>query len=410
MSDPASKAAERGARDREADRRTMSMVRWLLYLVFVVIGWVILKRLAPVLTPILAAAAIAYLLDPLVERLVDRGMKRAHAVTLLLVGFLSLATITVGVLVPLVADDIARFVVELPRWMDSAVRWCADSLGFELAGDSWRDILSEEELTAFLKQSAVPIFEFAAAIMGGAFSLLGHLAELLLIPVFAFYFLLDWQNILDRIRRVIPQRHRSQTLDILGEIDRVVSGWIRGQLTVTTILAVLYAVAFKIIGLHLAVTMGLLVGLLTIIPFVGTIVGAGITVALCLIDYEGPGQLAAVGGVFVVLHLLEAAVLTPKIVGHRVGLGEVGALFAVLAGGKLLGFTGVLLAVPIAASLAVLVRRLLRYYADSEFYTDGAQEAWVDGASGVIGLPPDDPLVEPVPDPAADEPDDPAKS
>jgi predicted PurR-regulated permease PerM len=105
-------------------------------------------------------------------------------------------------------------------------------------------------------------------------------------------------------------------------------------------------------------------------------------------DWQGPGQLAAVGGVFVVLHLLEAMELTPKIVGHRVGLSEVAALFAVLAGGKLLGFTGVLLAVPIAASVAVLIRRLVRYYEGSEFFKEGADVAWAVTAAEVVGDPP----------------------
>lgn len=390
MVDHASRAAERDARDREANRRTLSMLRWLLYLVFVVIGWVILKRLAPILTPVVAAAAIAYLLDPLVEGLVARGVKRALAVSLLLVSFLVFVTATVLVLVPLLAGDAARFISDLPGWLDVVVVWGADALGYELSGNSWRDVLTEDELIGFLKSQAAPLFALAASVMGGAFSLLGAIAELLIIPVFAFYFLLDWQNLVTRVRRMIPQRHRAQTIDIVSEIDGVVAGWIRGQLTVTSILALLYAVAFKIIGLHLAVTMGLLVGLLTIIPFVGTIVGAGITVGLCLIDYDGPTQLIAVGGVFVFLHLLEAAVLTPKIVGHRVGLGEVGALFAVLAGGNLLGFTGVLLAVPIAASIAVLIRRLVRYYEGSEFFTNGAEEAWVDAATAAIPVDEDE--------------------
>jgi hypothetical protein len=139
------------------------------------------------------------------------------------------------------------------------------------------------------------------------------------------------------------------------------------------ILAVLYATAFRIIGIQLGVTIGVIVGLLTIIPFLGTFVGAGLTVLVVVLDWHGPQELIAVGIVFVVLHLIEAAVLTPKIVGKKVGLGELGALFAVLAGGKLLGFTGVLLAVPLAASVAVLVRRGVRYYEQTEFFAAGAE-------------------------------------
>ncbi|HUH04401.1 MAG TPA: AI-2E family transporter [Kofleriaceae bacterium] len=389
--------AAREARDRDGNRRMLAMVRWLLYLVFVVIGWVILKHLAPVLTPILAAAAIAYLLDPLVERLVESGLSRVAAVSILLVSFLSLVTIAFMILIPLIADDVARFIVDVPAIIDRAVTWGSDLLGYEL-DRSWREIMTEEQLSKLLQSAALPLFLAATAIVGGVFSFLGHLAELLLVPVFAFYFLADWNNIIARARNMIPPRHRVQVVEIVKEIDGVVAGWIRGQLTVTTILAILYAIAFKIIGLHLAITMGLLVGALTFIPFLGTIVGAGITAILVVADWQGPNQLIAVGGVFVVLHLLEAVVLTPKIVGHRVGLSEVAALFAVLAGGKLLGLAGVLLAVPIAASVAVLVRRLVRYYEGSGFFKDGAEGAWAVDAADVVGDPP--PAASRKPDPA----------
>jgi predicted PurR-regulated permease PerM len=172
-----------------------------------------------------------------------------------------------------------------------------------------------------------------------------------------------------KIQSIIPPRRRAYVLDLLGEIDSVVSGWVRGQAIVTSILAVLYAVAFSIIQMPLAVPIGLVVGILTVIPFVGTVVGAGIAIVITLAADGGGVSLALqVVGVIVVLHLLEAAVLTPKIVGHRVGLSEASALFAVLAGGKVLGFVGVVLAVPLAATLGVLVRHAIAYYESSEFF------------------------------------------
>jgi predicted PurR-regulated permease PerM len=143
---------------------------------------------------------------------------------------------------------------------------------------------------------------------------------------------------------------------------------VRGQAIVTSLLAVLYAIAFSLIGIHLAIPIGLLVGLLTIIPFVGTFVGAAITISIVVLDWNGPETLILVGITFVILHILEAAVLTPKITGHKVGLSESGALFAVVAGGKLLGLVGMLLAVPIAATIAVLIRHAYRRYEKSEFF------------------------------------------
>jgi predicted PurR-regulated permease PerM len=385
VSDPATEAEPRPAFATSPEvQRILTMVRWLLYLAFVVIGYTIMRRIAPVLTPVLAAAGIAYLLDPLCDRAEARGISRLVAVALLVVGFTVALGVGIVLLVPLVADELTRFISDLPGLIDSAALWLADSFGYELP-ESWRDSLSSDQLSGVVSSAAAPVAALASAILGGFFSLLGFLAELLLVPVFTFYFLLDWNRLVVRVKRMIPQRHRGQVTDVASEIDSVVSGWLRGQLTVTLILAVLYAIAFKVIGVHLAIPMGALIGFLTIIPFLGTIVGAIITACLVLLDWQGPGQIIALGGVFLVLHMLEAAVLTPKIVGHRVGLSEVGALFAVLAGGKLLGFTGVLLAVPMAAAIAVLVRRVFRYYEESEFFTDGAVPSWTEGAAEVVG-------------------------
>lgn len=347
-------------------RRVLTMVRWLLYLAFVVIAYLVLRRLAPVLSPLLAAGGIAYLLDPVVDWLVARGMRRIVAVGLLMVAFLGAITGTVLVLTPLIAHDVTAFVQELPIMIDHATRWI-EAHGYEVP-DRWQDYLKSEQMSSVLHQVAGPATSLAAAALGGFFGLLGTLAEILLVPVFAFYFLLDWDHLVVRARQSIPPRHRAMVVSIASEVDTVISGWIRGQFIIVAIQALLYAACFYALDVNLAISVGLLVGLLTIIPFLGTVVGAVITVALVLLDWQGPGQLLGVASVFVILHVLEAAVLTPRIVGKRVGLGETSALFAVLAGGQLLGFAGVLLAVPIAASVAVLIRRLVGYYEQSEFF------------------------------------------
>jgi predicted PurR-regulated permease PerM len=200
------------------------------------------------------------------------------------------------------------------------------------------------------------------------FSVLGVLAELLLIPVFSFYFLSDWPNLLRRLDHMVPPRRRAKLHEIAREIDRVVAGWVRGQAIVTTILAILYAIGFTLVGMPLSLPIGLLVGALTVIPFVGTFVGASIALLVTVADGGSLQTVGMVAGVILMLHLLEAGALTPKIVGHRVGLSESGALLAVVAGGKLLGFVGVVLAVPIAATTAVLVRYAVRFYEHTAFF------------------------------------------
>jgi predicted PurR-regulated permease PerM len=349
------------------DPLVLSLVRWLLIIVFVVIGWWIVSKLAAILAPILAALGIAYLLDPVLEKLVARGMSRAMGATLLLVAFLGTVSGVLVLLVPVAIDQIQSFAADLPSMVDRLATWVEGRFDVDV-----KSHLNAEELQAVMGDAAGPLEHLAKVALGGAFAVLGVLAEFLLVPVFAYYFLLDWPHISGRVIRMVPPRRRERVKDLLGEIDGVVSGWVRGQAIVTTILAILYALVFWIIGVPLAIPIGLLVGALTIIPFVGTFVGAGITAVVLLLDWQGGGMLGAVGATFVVLHLLEAAVLTPKIVGHKVGLSESAALFAVVAGGKLLGFVGILLAVPLAATIAVLLRHAVRYYETTDFFGDEA--------------------------------------
>lgn len=350
-----------------SDPLIVSLVRWMLILVFVVIGWRVVSELATILAPILAALGIAYLLDPVLEKLVARGMSRALGATLLLFGFLGTVVGVLIVLIPQAIEQIRVFADDVPAMIERLSVWIKARFDFDLQSH-----LNAEELQALMGDAAGPLEHIAQVALGGAFAVLAVLAEFLLVPVFAYYFLLDWPHIAERVIKIVPPRRRSRVKDILGEIDAVVSGWVRGQAIVTTILAILYAVAFWIIGVPLAIPIGLLVGALTIIPFVGTFVGAGITMLVLLLDWPGGGTVGAVAGTFLVLHLLEAAVLTPKIVGHKVGLSESAALFAVVAGGKLLGFVGILLAVPIAATVAVLLRHAVRYYETTEFFGEEA--------------------------------------
>jgi predicted PurR-regulated permease PerM len=346
------------------ERRILTMVRWLLYLVFIAIAYVTISELAPVLAPILAAAGVAYLLNGPVDYLEDRRVPRAFAVGLLLVLFIGGSVALILFVAPLLLDEAMRFVRALPDVLKSFSGWLA-GYGIYLPSD-WHDV--SKRIPDLLERAAQPISQVAVQAVGGVFTFIAYAAEMLIIPVFAFYFLVDWHRMLARCREFVPLRHRKELFGLAEEIDRVISIWIRRQFTVVMILTVLYSISFRIIGVPFGLTLGVVVGLLPIIPFLGTVVGAGLTALVLVFEWQGWGVFLATGAVFLVLHLLEAAVLTPKIVGKKIGLGEVGALFAVIAGGKLLGFVGVLLAVPLAASVAVLIRRLLRYYEESEFY------------------------------------------
>jgi predicted PurR-regulated permease PerM len=348
-------------------RQVLSLLRWLLIMVFVVLGYFVLSYLAGVLAPILTALGIAYLLNPLLERLARRGASRAIGAGLLLISFLAVLAVVITFCAPTVAHQLREFVASFPRFFDNLSAWSAQHLHIKIPQD-WKRYVETSDLPDLLGNASSPLRELASAAVGGVFSLLGVLAELLLIPVFSFYFLTDWPNLLRRIEHMVPPRRRAALREIGRDVDRVVAGWVRGQAIVTSTLAVLYAAGFTAIGLPLSLPLGLLVGGLTVIPFVGTFVGASIALLVTLADGGNLQMLGMVAGVILILHLLEAGVLTPKIVGHRVGLSESGALLAVVAGGKLLGFVGVVLAVPIAATIAVLVRYAIRYYEHTAFF------------------------------------------
>ena len=347
--------------------QVLGLLRWLLIMVFVVLGYFVLSYLAGVLAPILTALGIAYLLNPVLERMVRQGMSRAVGAGLLLVTFVAVLVVAITFFAPTVAHQLTEFVASLPQFVENLSQWSQQHLGVRLPAH-WKDYVASEHLRQALSDASGPLREIAAAAVGGVFSVLGVVAELLLIPVFSYYFLTDWPNLLRRLDHVVPPRRRSDVREVARDIDRVVAGWVRGQAIVTTTLAILYAGGFTAIGMPLSLPIGLLVGGLTVIPFVGTFVGASIALLVTLAAGGELQMLGMVAGVILCLHLLEAGVLTPKIVGHRVGLSESGALLAVVAGGKLLGFVGVVLAVPIAATTAVLVRYAIRYYEHTAFF------------------------------------------
>lgn len=354
----------------ENERRVVAMLRWLLIVLFIVLGYITLKYIAVVMAPLIAAFAIAYLLHPVLERLVAAGISRSVGAASLLVGFLGAVCFGIAAAIPLLTAQVTHFVQNLPAFVDSINGWTQARFNISLPAD-WTSYLKGDELKGMMTSAAGPLRILAAAALGGIVGFLSVLGELLLIPVFAFYFLADWKGVVDKLHAIVPPRRRGQVRDLVGQIDSVVSGWVRGQAIVTLILAILYALTFSIVHMPLAVAIGLIVGALTVIPFVGTVVGAALALTIALAaapEGEGVALALKVGGIIGVLHLLEAAVLTPKIVGHRVGLSESAALFAVLAGGKLLGFVGVVLAVPLAATVGVLVRHGFKVYEQSSFF------------------------------------------
>ncbi len=233
-----------------------------------------------------------------------------------------------------------------------------------------------EALTAALNQLeatkitglAAPIGKVLRTFFGGTVSLLASLAGLLMIPVFAFYLLRDFDRIVADVYGLLPADYRDPIAARFREIDQTMGLFVRGQLTVAGLLALLYTLGFWIVGLPLATLVGIVAGIGNIVPYLGTGLGVTLATALALLDWHGVGHLLAVYAVFVVVQGLEGWVITPKIVGESVGLSPFVVIVAVLVFGDLFGFFGVLVAVPLAAILKILLRVAVEAYRDSEFY------------------------------------------
>ena len=327
--------------------------------------------LQPVLGPFLFAALLAYLGDPLADRLEARGLGRTGAVVLV---FLALSLVlTLGLLgfLPLLVEQLRDLLQRLPRaltWLESTARpWLEHRFGLVLPS------LESAEVNALLREHWQSTGELAGQVLRSAFAsgatVLGTLATLALVPVVTFYLLRDWDRLIAQVQALLPRDLERVLTPLARECDEVIAAFLRGQLLVMLALGTLYAVGLALVGLDFALLIGLVAGLASLVPYLGLAVGLVLAGGAVLFQGGDPlTALAGVGAVFAVGQTLEGMVLVPWLVGDRIGLHPVAVIFAVLAGGQLFGFTGVLLALPVAAVIAVALRHAHEPYLRSRFY------------------------------------------
>ncbi|MGE0372437.1 MAG: AI-2E family transporter [Gammaproteobacteria bacterium] len=343
-----------------------------------VAGWVaagagaalLVYLLAPILTPFLLAALLAYLGNPLVGRLTARRLPRLAAVLLvflLIFGALLLAPV---VLFPLLERQVSVFIERWPDYVDAlqtrVVPWLRDSLG--IAAQPFDLSQLKQALLDQWQQAGGIAARAVVAVTQSGLAIVQWLLNLFLIPVVTFYLLRDWDSLMLRLRGLLPRRIEPTVTLLARECDEVLATFLRGQLWVMLVLGLIYSVGLWLVGLDLAFLIGMGAGLVSFVPYLGPIVGflaGGIAAAAQFHDLLHP---LLVIGVFAVGQMLEGMVLTPWLVGDRVGLHPVAVIFAVMAGGQLFGFVGVLIALPAAAVIAVLLRYLHRRYLRSEAY------------------------------------------
>jgi predicted PurR-regulated permease PerM len=337
----------------------------------VFLGFWVLRSLSGVLAPFFVAAAIAYWLDPVVDWLERRRVRRTPAILLLLLVFLVLSAGLVLVVVPLFVREINMLGDRLPgyvsRLQQQLLPWIERTFHTTVPR-TLGEVLSRAGADAqtLAKSAMSSVQTVVGETFKSVFSLLRLVLNLILVPVFSFYLLRDFDIIVERLRKLIPERRRTFVVDLARDIDRVLSAWFRGQLTVIVIDGALYMIGLSILGVPMGVALGAVAGLLAFIPVVGVLTSLGLTLFVVFLEFSSWGQVVGV-----------LAVVVPRVIGGRVGLGPVAVIVALLLGAELLGFLGILLAVPTAAVINVLLGRLREAYEESAFFN---REAHVDAA------------------------------
>jgi predicted PurR-regulated permease PerM len=347
---------------------------WLIFGVVLVTGLVYL--LEPILSPFLVGIILAYLGDPLVDRLEKAGLGRTPGAILVFSGFAVLLIGLLLILIPILFRETARFVQSIPdmlRWLQQMLSpVLISSIGidpFDFQVDSLKS-----QLAAHWQQTGSFVSQILARMTLSGVALLGALINLALIPVVAFYLMRDWDLVVAKIQSLVPRKAVGTVNKLALECDEVLAAFLRGQLLVMAILGSIYALGLSMIGLDLAILIGLIAGAASIVPYLGFAIGviaALIAAFYQFQDWLHPGYVMLV---FLSGQVLEGTVLTPWLVGDKIGLHPVAVIFAILAGGQLFGFIGVLLALPLAAVLMVLLRYLLQHYLDSDYYARSGSE------------------------------------
>lgn len=345
---------------------------WVAVLV-VVIG--VLWLINDILLPFLAAIAIAYFLDPVANRLERMGTSRLLATTIIVSVFFIIVIALLLVIVPLLERQIAEFLSKLPQLISVAVDWITPIKARieEMVPGANLDNLQESP-ASIAGAAAAALGRVAQGIWRGGLALFNALSLLIVTPVVSFYLLRDWNRVVVKVDNWLPRAFAPAIRTLMNEIDVTISAFVRGQGTVMLVLAAFYAVALTAVGVDFGVLIGLVAGLISFIPYIGTIVGLAASLAVAVVHYHDILHPLLVVGVFIIGHLIEGYLLLPKLVGEKVGLHPVWTIFAIMVGGFLMGFTGVLLAVPLAATIGVLVRFFLAKYLLSPLYSGAAAE------------------------------------
>lgn len=327
--------------------------------------FVVLWGLGNVLLPFIVGGAIAYFLDPVADRLERMGLSRTAATATISVIALLIFVMLALLIVPMLVRQLAQLVNVVPTMFAELHAFLATRFPEFLNNES----VLRDTLTSLGKTIQSQGGRLASGLLSSALSVINAIVFMVVVPVVAFYLLLDWDRMVARIDGLLPLDHAGTIRALARDIDRVLAGFVRGQVTVCLILGTYYSVALMVAGLDFGLIVGATAGLITFIPYVGALLGGGLAIGLAFFQFWGEwGQIGAVAAIFAAGQFLEGNILTPRLVGQSVGLHPVWLLFALSAFGAVFGFVGMLVAVPVAAAIGVLMRFGATQYLSSRLY------------------------------------------
>lgn len=343
---------------------------------FIVIGCVLVWVLRPVFAVLAASAGLAYIFDPPTSWLVRRGLSREGAIGVVFTAGLVSAALFGLLIFPgfveegrLIAAALGPFIANLDTTLAPALAWASDVAGRPVTldlGDLQR--LAPGWLAENSARVQDTASELAAGLLTRGLGLLNAVVNVTLLPVFVFYLLRDWARLIRAVEALVPPGSRTRVRRVAQEVDRRLSAFVRGQITVSAIMAGLYSVGLLVVGIDLAIPVGVLSGVLFVVPYLGTAVGLVLGTVLALLKFGIGWPLLGVVAVFLVVQAIEGYLLTPRIVGDQVGLHPLVVMIALIVGGSLLGIWGMLLAIPLTAVLSVFGGEWLELYRASSLY------------------------------------------
>jgi predicted PurR-regulated permease PerM len=339
------------------------------WLAVVTVFALLLYLLSGILTPFVAAGILAYICNPLVQRLCAWKMPRTLAVILVMTGLLLLLAALLLIMLPLLQKELGLFVARLPGWVDAArthvlprfQEWFGASL--QIDGEAIKNLLVAHWQSA--GGIAAKVLPWLGS-SGGA--ILSVLINLLLIPLAMFYLLRDWNGLVARIDHLIPRHWHAKVTEIATEVDDILAEFLRGQIAVMLLMSAYYVLVLWLVGLEFALPIGIVAGMLVFVPYLGMVTGLVLATLAAAMQFTAFGNVVLVWAVFGAGQLIEGMVVTPWLVGERVGLHPLVVIFALLAFGQVFGFFGVLLALPLAAMLLVTLRHAKAWYLNSSMY------------------------------------------